>query len=207
MIDDRELEQALQNKTILASNLHEDGRVASIFDENNIKEALLSLYRDRVKIPEKRKWYDVLLDGEPYNIKSTTGTSADNMGSYLPLRYAFTKEEALVEKSARKTNDIVPLLSLLENLKKGLTIEDTGRDYRFIVYNKNTKNFIVRPLKKLKVVRSNPSNLPFQIKWNENIEEGELTATEAFTKFVVEPLYCVGRSFEVTLWKHLKSLN
>ena len=198
-----EIETLLSGVTIeLAAT--PDGRVNSTLDEDPIVEALKNVLPNRINTTPPRNWYDVLIDGVPFNIKCTTGKSADNSGNYLMLRYAFTNENAeiLLNTAVNKTKDIMPLLPLISQFRSGKEIEEVERDYGFIVYNKVQHKFSVVPLKEIEKVTSNPSNLPFQIKWS-NLTRVDRSITESFRILVTEPLEAVERSFEVKVYKAL----
>ena len=202
-----EIQQYLDTQTFNNSNTDADGRLNSNTDEKGIVSLLKKHFGDRLKEMSRRAWCDVVIDGFPFNIKSTQGTASDNAANYKALRYAFIDEEIDFDTGNNKSKDIGPLLSRIEKVISGYKIPDLERDYGFIVFNKIRKDFTVAPLKSVSV-KQNPSNLPFQIKWNDNQNWTHCTdTTEAFKKIVIEPLEAVNRSFEVRVFKCLNKLT
>jgi hypothetical protein len=56
---------------------------------------------------------------------------------------------------------------------------DNGRDYYIFVLDKGTGNVYLTSLKSLRSLTSNGNNLPFQIKWAENLEPEQKSFEEA----------------------------
>lgn len=202
-----EIQQYLDTQTFNNCSEDADGRLNSNTDEKDIIELLELHFKDRLQAMPPRSWCDVVIDGFPFNVKSTRGTSADNAANYKALRYAFIDEDIDFFTGNNKSKDIDPLLDMIEKVQAGYKIPTLERDYGFIVFNKIRKDFTVAPLRSVSV-KQNPSNLPFQIKWDDNWDWEYCTdMTEAFERLVIEPLEAVNRSFEVKVYKCLNKLT
>jgi len=177
----RELVEAveyLNTLTITVSENHEDGRVNSIDDEDTIIDLLIEKYGDNVEKPPARCWWDLKLFGYPINIKSSKfGSAADNFSSKAAILYALTNlPESEVTCSSWK------------QFQKKLQYNSsqlTPRDYYIIVLNKVTKQVHLTSLKSLNKLTSNGNNLPFQIKWRDNVSPIERTYLQSYD-FLVE---------------------
>ena len=206
-----EIQQYLDTQTFNNSNTDADGRLNSNTDEKYIISLLQKHFGDRLKKMRYRAWCDVVIDGFPFNIKSTRGTGYDNTANYKALRYAFIDADTDIDfdfdKKQDKNKDIEPLLLMIEKVISGYKIPDLERDYGFIVFNKIRKDFTVAPLKSILSVKQNSSNLPFQSKWDDNQNWTHCTdTTEAFKKIVIEPLEAVHTSFHVRVSECLNKL-
>ena len=159
----KELSEAveyLNTLTITVSENHEDGRVNSIDDEDTIIDLLIEKYGDAVEKPPARCWWDLKLFGYPINIKSSKfGSAADNFSSKAAILYTITNlpEDKVSVSSWKKFQDA---------LEKA---EDGNRDYYIIVLNKVSGLVYLQSLRSLNKLTSNGNNLPFQIKWKENV--------------------------------------
>ena len=161
----RELVEAveyLNTLTITVSENHEDGRVNSIDDEDTIIDLLIEKYGDNVEKPPARCWWDLKLFGYPINIKSSKfGSAADNFSSKAAILYALTNlPESEVTCSSWKQ---------FQKKLQHNSSQQTPRDYYIIVLNKVTGLVYLQSLKSLNKLTSNGNNLPFQIKWKDNI--------------------------------------
>ena len=177
----RELVEAveyLNTLTITVSENHEDGRVNSIDDEDTIIALLIERYGDNVEKPKARCWWDLKLFGYPINIKSSKfGSAADNFSSKAAILYALTNlPESEVTCSSWKQ-----FQKKLQHNSSQLT----PRDYYIIVLNKVTKQVHLTSLKSLNKLTSNGNNLPFQIKWRDNVSPIERTYLQSYD-FLVE---------------------
>ena len=177
----RELVEAveyLNTLTIVVSENHEDGRVNSIDDEDTIIALLIERYGDNVEKPPARCWWDLKLFGYPINIKSSKfGSAADNFSSKAAILYALTNlPESEVTCSSWKQ-----FQKKLQHNSSQLT----PRDYYIIVLNKVTKQVHLTSLKSLNKLTSNGNNLPFQIKWRDNVSPIERTYLQAYD-FLIE---------------------
>lgn len=169
----------LNSSNIIASKRNRDGRVNSVDDEELIVQLLSEQYKENNVEAEQRSWYDDRLFGHPLQIKSSDFTkgASDNFNAKLALLYAFTdmtEEEIIKIRSWSKFE-----FSLATRRK-----DDNGRDYYIIVMDKSTGKVHLNSLKKLAKLTSNGNNLPFQIKWQDNIVPVERTPEEAY-EFVI----------------------
>lgn len=150
--------------------LSSDGRINSALNEeviyNHIVNILSTDYQLE-KMPD-RYWYDMSIKYKdeffPINIKISTGNSADNASSKKGLFYAMTGIMP----------DNVKGINTWATFNKELSTHfdfNTDTDYYFLVYFKNDNKFLFTSMKRLNKVVVNSNNLPFQIKWKDNIEE------------------------------------
>jgi len=163
----------LNTLTIAVSENHEDGRVNSIDDEDTIIDLLEQKYGDIVERPPARCWWDVKLFGYPINIKSSKfGSAADNFSSKAAILYALTNlpEDEVTCTSWKK----------FQSKLKHNSSQETPRDYYIIVLNKVTKEVHLTSLKSLNKLTPNGNNLPFQIKWRDNIQPIERTYLQSY---------------------------
>ena len=63
--------------------------------------------------------------------------------------------------------------------------QESSRDYYIIVLDKTTKKVYLQSLKSLQKLTSNGNNLPFQIKWKDNIHPIERNYLQAYN-FLIE---------------------
>ena len=168
----------LNTLTIAVSESHEDGRVNSIDDEDTIIALLIERYGDNVEKPKARCWWDLKLFGYPINIKSSKfGSAADNFSSKAAILYALTNlPESEVTCSSWKQ---------FQKKLQHNSSQQTPRDYYIIVLNKVTGLVYLQSLKSLNKLTSNGNNLPFQIKWRDNVSPIERTYLQSYD-FLVE---------------------
>jgi hypothetical protein len=153
---------------------HEDGRVNSIEDEETVIRCLEDKFgKKNVQRPKPRDWWDVRIFGYPVQIKSSNVARgcADNFSSKAAILYALTylPEDKVVVKQWAEFEEALLRYSDVEN----------GRDYYIIVLDKGTKKLHLTSLKSLNKVTPNRSNLPFQIKWKDNLSPVSRTFEEA----------------------------
>ena len=151
---------------VTASRRHGDGRVNSIDDEKSIINELIAKYGDAVEKSADRDWKDVTLFKYKVNIKSSSMTGADNCSAKVALLYCFTDAKL---KSGWK--------HFYTSLQ---SVVDTGRNYYFIVLDKNTGKVYLQSLLTLARLTPNGNNLPFQIVWKDNIVPVQRTFQEAY---------------------------
>ena len=204
-----EIVQVLSDR-IEFNESQKDGRTNSSLDEDTIADILLEHFGDDFTEAPPRKWWDCQIYGIPCNIKSTTG-GTDNAGNYLMLRHCLNSEEVtetLLQKSANKGRDVFEGLIPVINKYKNDTLESTDTNYLFIVAMKGTGKVFVRGLKEINEVKSNPSNLPFQINWSKEMQlpEAKRSMKELVEVLLIEPLSAVERSFEVRVHNELGML-
>lgn len=188
-----EVVEYLNTLTIQVSESHEDGRVNSIDDEDTIIDLLIQKYgEDNIEKPPARCWWDVKIFGHPINIKSSKfGSAADNFSSKAAILYALTSiPEDEVTCSSWK--------SFQEKLRYHSSQQEP-RDYYILVLNKVTGVVYLQGLKSLNKLTSNGNNLPFQIKWKDNVFPVERTWNEAYD-FLIE-------SYKDSVTKKISSHN
>ena len=79
----------LDTSELVLTNNSADGRLNSAMDEAGVI-AWLQKYIPEIESTTIRKWYDCKYKGYPFNVKITTGNTADNMSSKWGLLYALT---------------------------------------------------------------------------------------------------------------------
>ena len=101
--------------------------------------------------------------GYPFNIKITKGNNPDNMSSKEGFMYALTGKTYSELSNYGNLNFWINFnKALVEN------IQPNELDYGFIVLFKDTKEIILSSVKQLQIAVANGSNLPLQIRWNDN---------------------------------------
>ena len=158
-----EVVEYLNSLTIEVSENHEDGRVNSIDDEDTVIDLLIEKYGDNIEKPPARCWWDIKVFGYPLNFKSSKfGSAADNFSSKAAILYALTNipEEEVTCSSWKQFQK-----KLQHN-----SSQQTPRDYYIIVLDKTTNRVYLQSLKSLNKLTPNGNNLPFQIKWKDNVE-------------------------------------
>lgn len=158
---------------------HEDGRVNSIADEETVITLLEEKYGDAIERPKAREFFDVRIFGYPVQIKSSSYSkgASDNFSSKAAVLYALTtlSEGEIIKVRGWEQFET----ALLQHAK-----EENNRDYYIISVNKDDRCVHLSSLKSLKKLTPNGNNLPFQIKWKDNVETVERTYDEAY-KFIV----------------------
>jgi len=162
------------------SNNYEDGRVNSIVDENTIIDVLEKKYgKENVIRPKARDWWDVKVFHYPLQLKSSdfSKKASDNFSSKAAILYALT----YLPENKVKVNRWADFEDALLNFSD----VDNNRDYYIIVLDKNTKKVYLNSLKSLNKLTPNGNNLPFQIKWIDNLIPVNRTHRQAYN-FIVE---------------------
>lgn len=159
-----------------------DGRLASADDEDTVFDLLVERFGSEnvVREPKKRWWWDYKLFGYYVNFKSSTYTTADNFSSKGAILWALTD---LNEVNVDEMNTCG--WKKFQTALKENSSEDNHRDYYIISLNKTTNEVHLSSLKTLVKIVPNGSNLPFQIKWADNLQPCERTHQEAY-QFLVE---------------------
>lgn len=173
-----EIKNIIENGLITfeTSKNHSDGRINSIEDEDSIVEYIKGLFppENIVEAPP-RFWYDICLKFDnnifPINIKSTMGTTADNISSKEGLYYALTGRDPKEDK----VNNFEPFNNKITKYYNPTCKED----YYFCIFLKEKRKFFFSSLKRIPVVVPNGNNLPFQCKWDqENLKYSERNLKE-----------------------------
>ena len=173
-----EVVEYLNSLTIEVSENHEDGRVNSIDDEDTGIDLLIKKYGDNIEKPPARCWWDIKVFGYPLNFKSSKfGSAADNFSSKAAILYALTNipEEEVTCSSWKQFQK-----KLQHN-----SSQQTPRDYYIIVLDKTTNRVYLQSLKSLNKLTPNGNNLPFQIKWKDNVEPVQRNYGQAYD-FLIE---------------------
>ena len=159
-----------------------DGRLASTEDEDTVFDLLVEKFgtENIIREPKNRWWWDYTVFGYPVNFKSSTYSTADNFSSKGAILYALTN---LPDKEIDKMNSCG--WKKFQNALKNNSNEDNGRDYYIISLNKVTNEVHLSSLKTLTKIVPNGSNLPFQIKWADNLQPVQRTHRQAY-EFLVE---------------------
>jgi len=184
------IREILRRFNIQFSDKHGDGRVNSCMDEEPVISILVEKLGDRIKIPEIRKWYDIMVRDYrygwiPVNIKTTKmNGSSDNSGSIAICVQAYTDHELELnhtnECHFEKMSDI-----LITKLLKREYNKRAKKDYYFLVLNKcDSSDIIINSVKGLNVLSPNANNLPFQINWSKNREFTYRNVRERIRQFI-----------------------
>lgn len=172
----RYMQHILLKNTIEINNSSDDGRINSCYDEKTVINILLKdeLLKNRIIIPKKRCWYDILVNDYQYgllpvNIKSTTTLTSDNTGNIAMLVYSLTNIELDLKKQYNNGEMTKLFIQYLKNIND-MKNKKLKKDYYFLVVNKNQNcsEIIINSLKGLTELTPNINNLPFQIKWCNN---------------------------------------
>lgn len=171
--------QSLSNDGRVNSSLQE--KIILTFIENSDEiQKLLSDNNLILFIPEEREWFDFCIYESgyeifiPINIKISTLKTADSVSSKKGLYYACTG--VLPYNSSYDFDDLEDSFKtnkwteFYKKLKRDID-KHTGRDYYFLIVNKNnSEDVFFTSLKTLKDITPNGSNLPFLCKWDSNRE-------------------------------------
>lgn len=159
-----------------------DGRLNSALDEEVIiaeaKKVCNQLNIEFIEAPV-RFWYDFAIKVDnilyPVNVKITTCGTADNTSSKEGMFYALTGIDPKTVKGINTWEGFNR--KLYENLNY-----ESNSDYYFMVIRKSDHKIIINSLLGTSKLVSNGNNLPFQIKWNDNLSYIERPRQEAISK-------------------------
>lgn len=152
-------------------NINNDGRVNSNFDEDKIIDILINKFKNKIKRPSIRNWFDVgIYDNYygwlPINIKSTTTKTSDNVGNLALCVYSYTNQ--YLDLNSTYDNGQMATI-LFQKIKNNELNYKHKKDYYFLVLNKNNnQDIIINSVKGLNILTPNINNLPFQVKWDKN---------------------------------------
>ena len=151
----------LTENKFIANSDSKDGRINSVKDEDTIVDTLLkSELKEYIVIQNIRQVADIVFKINEelihFNIKTTNGKSADNIFSKLGTLIAFTDIDANELKCSISWNDFTD--KLFNNYK------ETDRDYYYLVIDKISGRVMIRGLKELNTIKTNPSNI-LQMEW------------------------------------------
>lgn len=167
-----------------------DGRISSAIQEDIVIKILCDNFKDRIRVPGVRMWYDFLiydyiLGWLPVNIKITTTKTNDNVCNIAGLVHSYTNTE-LDYNSHYKNGKMSKIL--IECIKNG-KLNTKNKDYYFLVINKTNNEVIVNSLRGLSHIFPNINNLPFQVKWdlNKNFRYKSILSTiKMFTDLFID---------------------
>jgi hypothetical protein len=150
-----------------------DGRVESSVKEGPYLEALKTALGSghTVEIAKARHWYDVRIDGIPFNLKMTECASSDNMFDKVAIHYTLTGEE-LVKKNM---NFDVWWSGVVAAKRKAE--RDPSTEYHFIVVDKRDGSVLVKSLMDIHSYKKNPCNI-LQIGWANEFAQASYTASD-----------------------------
>ncbi len=160
-----EMVNFLRSQNLTLSKASRDGRINSAFNEDEIFTLLETNFAD-VKRPNMRDWVDFSFEENgqfyPVNIKVSTMKTRDNVNCKLGIYYALTGKEPDFDNEIKWADFFS---TLRENM------QENSKDYYFLIVNKNNPNDIfATSLKRLKDIKPEGNNLPFQAKWDANRE-------------------------------------
>lgn len=165
------VKKSISDAKLVLNNSTKDGRVNSTIDEDIVIQYLQERFGERIKKSEARHWFDMMIydlsyGWIPINVKTTTMTTADNVGNLALLLYSLTSYSMEFHKSYQ--NGIVaPIFT--RHIRERMINRNQKRDYYFLVVNKKkTEDVVVNSLRGLKHLTANNNNLPFQVKWSIN---------------------------------------
>lgn len=167
------IQRYLITNTFQFATNHEDGRVNSCMDEDGVIKVLFEYFGNRIRKPNIRMWYDILVYDYrygwiPINIKTTTMHTHDNTGNLAMCVYAYTDEPLDIHREKTYENGKMSIL-LYSKLKNKQYNKYSKKDYYFIVLNKrNSMDIVVNSVKGLSSLTPNINNLPFQVLWDKN---------------------------------------
>lgn len=162
--------KVVEREGIEVSKRDRDGRVNSTDDETKISQILKKEFGKRVKIKERRHWYDVALydfryGWIPINIKSTTTHTSDNIGNLATIVHSLCDYNIGLEDNPQ--NGTMSRV-FINCIKENKICKNNKKDYYFLVFNKENQEVIINSLKGLTKLTSNNNNLPFQVQWDKN---------------------------------------
>lgn len=198
----------LKSCNIIINNTNKDGRINSCCDEDTIINLLSKKYVNKIKIPNARMWYDLLVYDHfygwlPVNIKTSTLKSSDNVGNLATCVYAYTDEILDIYKSYRNGKMSIILYDKIKNKQYNKNLK---KDYYFLVINKNDPtDIIINSIKGLTTLKPNINNLPFQICWKNNRDFNYQTIDLQIKK-LIECLKKPEPSWQETFMKNMRLL-
>ena len=118
------------------SSQNEDGRINNCLDEYEIIKLLIEKFGNKIKKPQIRMWYDILIFDYmygwiPINIKTTTTMTSDNTGNLAMCVYAYTDEILDIHSNKSYENGIMSKI-LFNKLKNKQYNINNKKDYYFI---------------------------------------------------------------------------
>ena len=162
---------------LTSTDSNDDGRINSLLDEEyNLKNA--SKVFDDLEIYPPRRFADFKLFN-PFNWKSTNTNTADNCSAKLSIVYSFCGVD---EKDLIKYQGWKKFWAKVAEFKDYTAeqFEEIYRPYYFLIQNKITGKVFINELSTLTKLTPNGNNLPFQIKWDDNLTVNNQDKRTAF---------------------------
>ena len=162
---------------LITTNSTRDGRTGSLLDEeHNLKNARKVF--DDLEIYPPRLFADFKLY-DPFNWKSTNTKTSDNCSAKLSILYSFC---GIDEKDLPKYQQWQKFWAKVGEFKDYTAeqFEEIYRPYYFLIQNKKTKKVFINELSTLTKLTPNGNNLPFQIKWDDNLTVNKQDKRTAF---------------------------
>ena len=162
---------------LTSTDSNDDGRINSLLDEEyNLKNA--SKVFDDLEIYPPRRFADFKLFN-PFNWKSTNTNTADNCSAKLSIVYSFCGVD---EKDLIKYQGWKKFWAKVGEFKDYTAeqFEEIYRPYYFLIQNKITGKVFINELSTLTKLTPNGNNLPFQIKWDDNLTVNKQDKRTAF---------------------------
>jgi hypothetical protein len=203
------MKRYLKNEIIQFSKQTDDGRINSSIDEKLIIDLLVSKFKDKIRVPKIRMWYDILVFDYrygwiPMNIKTTTMTTTDNTGNLAMCVYSYTDENLDLNKCYENGKMSEILFKKLQNKEYN---KDNKKDYYFLVLNKNNpREIIINSVKGLTDLTPNINNLPFQVCWSKN-KVFQYGCIQDKIKLFINCLIKPKPSWKETFMKNIRTLN
>lgn len=90
-----EIKNYLRKNINVLSNISKDGRINSILDEDKIINLIEKKFKNNIKIPKERNWFDIVIKDYyygwiPINIKTSKCSTSDNTGNLAMCVYSYT---------------------------------------------------------------------------------------------------------------------
>ena len=151
-----------------------DGRLESAAKEGPYLAALkakLEVSGHIVEIAPPRFWYDVRIDGIPFNLKLTECASADNVFDKVSIHYSICG----VETTKKNMNINEWWAGIMGSARKAE--REKATEYHFIVVNKKTGAALVKSLLDIHSYKKNPCNI-LQIAWANEFANAEYVAAD-----------------------------
>lgn len=175
-----EVSQHLSEKRLALPSTGADARSDSAVAEGTIVTSLLNagnkewgIYSPNVDSKNNRSWYDVKIGDLFVDIKITTLDTRDNTNAKAAIFYLLTGLD--LDNFVLKTQEKYYFKDL-----KTYEIPDEHRDYYYLVINKrDTTDIFPVSLKGIKDIAPNPSNPPFQARFDNCREPVQRTWEEA----------------------------
>lgn len=205
------IKKYLLQQTFQFSIQNDDGRVNSSIDEDMIIKLLVEKFKDKIKKPKIRMWYDILAFDYmygwiPINIKTTTTISCDNTGNLAMCVYAYTDEMLDIHQNKSYENGKMSKI-LFDKLKNKKYNKINKKDYYFVVLNKIDANeIIINSVKGLTILTPNINNLPFQVNWSKNKKFKYENIKNKIKQFVV-CLQSPNPSWKETFMANMRTLS